>query len=217
MRYLAMLVAFEAVLAMILFGSAGRVDLPWFWALIGSHTLVMGVGFLAMGEELRRARTRRREGGVDRIFRSLMLLLILVHLAVAGLDAGRFGWSPALPPAVHAVGLAIYIAGLTLSMWAVCVNRFFEPTVRIQADRGQYPVTGGPYHFVRHPGYAGMVLAVFAECLVFGSLWAALPAALFAATVAARTAMEDRMLRERLNGYAQYASAVRFRLMPCVW
>lgn len=217
MRYVAMLVAFEVILAGTLFGSAGRIDLPWFWALIGAHALVMGVGFLAMGEELRRARTRRRGGGVDRVFRTLMLVLIVVHLVVAGLDAGRFDWSPALSPGVHAVGLVLYFAGLVLSMWAVCVNRFFEPTVRIQADRGQYPVTGGPYGFVRHPGYAGMVVAVFAECLVFGSLWAAVPAALFAATVAARTAMEDRMLRERLNGYAQYAAAVRFRLVPRVW
>src|SRR4051812_46806872 len=151
-RYFMMLVAFEAVLASILFGSAGRIDLPWFWALISVHTLVMGAGFLAMGEELRRARTRRREGGVDRVFRSLMLVLLVIHLVVAGLDAGRLGWSPALSPGVHAAGLAVYLAGLALSMWAVCVNRFFEPTVRIQADRGQYPITNGPYHFVRHPG-----------------------------------------------------------------
>jgi protein-S-isoprenylcysteine O-methyltransferase Ste14 len=97
------------------------------------------------------------------------------------------------------------------------VNRFFEPTVRVQSDRGQYPVTGGPYHFVRHPGYAGMLLAVFAECFVFGSLWAAVPALAFTAALAARTAMEDRMLRERLAGYAAYAGAVRYRLVPCVW
>jgi protein-S-isoprenylcysteine O-methyltransferase Ste14 len=217
MRYVAYLSVFEVSLAVILFGSAGRFDLPWFWALIGCHTIVMGVGLLAMGEELRRIRARRRGGGVDRIFRSLILLFVLAHLMVAGLDVGRFGGSPALPVGVHAAGLVAYLVGLAMSMWAVSVNRFFEPTVRLQADRGQYPVTAGPYRLVRHPGYAGMLLAVFAECAVFGSLWAAAPALAFAATLAARTAMEDRMLRERLGGYAAYAGAVRYRLVPCVW
>lgn len=217
MRYVLFLTLFELTLASILFGSAGRLDLPWFWALLACHALLMTGGLVMMGEELRRVRTARRGGGVDRIFRSLILAFMVVHLVVAGLDAGRFGWSPALPTAVHAAGLLVYVLGVAMSVWAMSVNRFFEPTVRLQTDRNQHPVTAGPYRLVRHPGYAGMLLAVFAECAVFGSLWAALPAIAFAATLAARTAMEDRMLRERLTGYAQYAGAVRFRLMPCVW
>jgi protein-S-isoprenylcysteine O-methyltransferase Ste14 len=217
MRYVAFLAAFEIALAVILFGSAGRMDLPWFWALIACHSVVMSIGLLAMGAELRRERVKPRGGGVDRVFRSLILAFILIHLVVAGLDAGRFGWSPGLPSGVRGAALGVYVAGLAMSIWAMSVNRFFEPTVRVQSDRGQYPVTGGPYHFVRHPGYAGMLLAVFAECFVFGSLWAAVPALAFTAALAARTAMEDRMLRERLAGYAAYAGAVRYRLVPCVW
>src|SRR3954471_9052257 len=108
MRYVAILVVFEVVLGLILFGSAGRIDLPWFWALIGCHAVVFGIGLLAMGEELRRERTRRRGGGVDRVFRTLMLAFVLVHLVVAGLDAGRFRWSPALPAIVHATGFVLY-------------------------------------------------------------------------------------------------------------
>jgi len=217
MRYVLFLILFEATLVAILFGSAGRLDLLWFWALLGCHAVLMSAGLVTIGEELRRVRSARRGGGVDRIFRSLILAFMVVHLVVAGLDAGRFGWTPALPTAVHAAGLGLYVLGVLTSVWAMSVNRFFEPTVRLQTDRDQHPVTAGPYRLVRHPGYAGMLLAVFAECAVFGSLWAALPALAFAATLAARTAMEDRMLRERLNGYAEYASAVRFRLMPCVW
>jgi protein-S-isoprenylcysteine O-methyltransferase Ste14 len=62
-----------------------------------------------------------------------------------------------------------------------------------------------------------MLLAGFAECLVFGSLWAAVPALAFAVVLAARTAMEDGLLRDRLRGYVDYAAAVRYRLLPCVW
>ncbi|MDB5322143.1 MAG: Isoprenylcysteine carboxyl methyltransferase [Phycisphaerales bacterium] len=217
MRYVAFLLVFEAVIAALLFGAAGRVDLPWTWALLACHATVMGLGLIAMGPELRRERMRRRGGGIDRVFRSLILVFVLIHLVVAGLDAGRFGWSPAFPAGVRGAGLVVYVVGIAVSMWAMSVNRFFEPTVRIQADRGHYAVTDGPYQFVRHPGYAGMLLAVFAECAVLGSLWSALPAVAFAAVLAARTRMEDRMLRAQLGGYAEYAGAVRYRLVPCVW
>ena len=97
------------------------------------------------------------------------------------------------------------------------VNRFFAPAVRIQSERGHETVTTGPYRFVRHPGYAGMLLAVVAESFVFGSLWALVPAAALAGVVAWRTAREDRMLRAQLAGYADYASRVRYRLVPAVW
>jgi protein-S-isoprenylcysteine O-methyltransferase Ste14 len=217
MRYVLALAVFELVLGFVLFGSAGRVDLPWFWALLACHAVILAAGFAALDPDLRRERMGPRGGGIDRVFRSLMLAFVLIHLAVAGLDVGRFGWSPGLPAAAHAAALAVYAGGLLLSMRAMAVNRFFVPAVQIQAERGQYPVTAGPYRFVRHPGYAGLLLAVFAECVVFGSLWSAVPALAFAATLAARTAMEDRMLRERLRGYAEYARSVRYRLVPCVW
>jgi protein-S-isoprenylcysteine O-methyltransferase Ste14 len=217
MRYVVLLIVLESALAAILFGAAGRVDLPWTWALLGCHAVVMAVGLASMDPDLRRERARRRGGGVDRVFRTLLAAFILIHLIVAGLDAGRFAWSPALPAAARAVALAVYVAGLAVSMRAVVVNRFFAPAVRIQSERGQVPVTVGPYRVVRHPGYAGMLLALFAECVVFGSLWAAVPAAAAAVTLAARTAMEDRMLREKLHGYAEYAASVRYRLVPCVW
>ena len=97
------------------------------------------------------------------------------------------------------------------------VNRFFAPAVRIQSERGHETVTTGPYRFVRHPGYAGMLLAVVAESFVFGSLWALAPAAALAAVVTWRTAREDRMLRAQLHGYAEYAARVRYRLVPAVW
>ena len=34
-------------------------------------------------------------------------------------------------------------------------NRFFGPVVRIQTDRGHQVADGGPYRWVRHPGYVG--------------------------------------------------------------
>ena len=96
-------------------------------------------------------------------------------------------------------------------------NRFFSAVVRIQTDRGQTVVTSGPYRLVRHPGYAGGMLAWLAAPLALDSLWALLPAALTALALVIRTILEDRMLHAGLPGYAEYAQRTRARLLPGVW
>ena len=104
-----------------------------------------------------------------------------------------------------------------LAHWAMLANPFFEKTVRIQEERGHHVATGGPYRFVRHPGYVAFILMGFALPLGVGSAWALVPAGLNAALIVARTALEDRTLRRELPGYAEYAQRTRYRLLPGVW
>ena len=216
MRYALFIFLFESALAALLFGVAGRTDLPWVWALLAVHAVFLVILGLSMDPGLRAERFRRREGGPDRRLRGLLGVFLIAHLVVAALDL-RFGWSPQFPAAAHAVGLLIYTAGMAVIVRAMTVNRFFAPTVRIQPERGHETITAGPYRFLRHPGYAGMLLAVVAECFVVGSLWALIPTGAFAAVLAWRTAREDRLLRAQLTGYDAYARGVRYRLLPAVW
>ena len=60
------------------------------------------------------------------------------------------------------------------------VNKFFEPLVRIQTDRGHKVIDTGPYAIVRHPGYAFGFLFFLGMPLALGSLWALIPAILCA-------------------------------------
>jgi protein-S-isoprenylcysteine O-methyltransferase Ste14 len=99
----------------------------------------------------------------------------------------------------------------------MATNAYFSARVRIQADRGHQVVTSGPYGVVRHPGYAGTILAALALPVMLGSGWALIPAALLVIAVAARTVLEDRTLVAELGGYSAYAQQVRFRLVPGVW
>jgi protein-S-isoprenylcysteine O-methyltransferase Ste14 len=206
-----------AVLAAALFGSAGRWDLPFFWGWLGLWAVFLPVAALLMDPGLRQERRRPGPGGKDRWFRRLLLPPAVALLVVAGLDAGRFGWSGSFSPWVQAAGLAACGAALALPFWAMMTNRFFSPVVRIQEERGHHVITGGPYRFVRHPGYAGLIAFNLACAVALGSWWVLLPAAVYAGMVVRRTALEDRFLHAELKGYADYAARVRYRLLPGVW
>lgn len=205
------------VFAALLFGSAGRLDLPWFWA----YMVVIGgvvIALTAINDPgLARERTRPGPGGIDRSLRAIVAPLVLVHYIVAGLDVGRFHWSPRLPDVLQAAGLAGIAAGLILIVWAIATNTFFSPVVRIQEERGHRVITTGPYAYVRHPGYLGMVLASLASGPALGSLWSMLPAAGYSLMVLRRVRLEDRFLQENLAGYSDYARTVRYRVIPGVW
>jgi len=135
---------------------------------------------------------------------------------VAGLDAGRFGWS-VMPIAVQVAGYIALLFAMAVTYWAMAVNPFLSTIVRIQDDRGQYAVTSGPYRYVRHPMYAMILLMYPGIALLLGSWWALIPAAVIAIVFVIRTALEDQTLQAELPGYAEYAQRTRYRLVPGVW
>jgi protein-S-isoprenylcysteine O-methyltransferase Ste14 len=152
----------------------------------------------------------------DKTLAPLVALGAGLILVVAGLDA-RFGWTAPLSLAIKLVALVVILAGYALGSYAIIVNRFFSGVVRIQKERGHQVVSSGPYAWVRHPGYAGGLLTYLATPLFLNSSWAFLPAALVTLVLALRTSLEDRTLQAELPGYKEYASRVRYRLLPGVW
>ena len=164
------------------------------------------------------ARVNRHEGtkGWDRWLLGILIPAIVSILPVAALDDGRFHWLP-VPWWVCGIGYVLLIAGLAGMTWAESVNKFFEPTVRIQTDRGHKVIDAGPYARVRHPGYVSACILFVGMSLSLGSLWALIPGILSCLLLVMRTIMEDRTLRKELAGYEEYALRVRYRLVPGVW
>jgi protein-S-isoprenylcysteine O-methyltransferase Ste14 len=104
-----------------------------------------------------------------------------------------------------------------LGSYALIENRFFSGMVRIQSDRGHQVVSGGPYRWIRHPGYAGGLLTYLATPFLLDSSWAVIPAVLTAIVLLVRTRLEDTTLSNELPGYSDYARRVRFRILPGIW
>lgn len=212
-----------AVMMAVFYASAGRTDIPRSWLLFGV-TFVHFVGStLALArydpELLVQRLTVRREGSKawdEVLMRAGNLTGMLLVPAVAGLDVGRYRWS-SLGVYYALLGLVLMVASSILINWAMIENPHFEPTVRIQEDRGHRVVSSGPYGFVRHPGYLSGILWMSAIPLIVGSLYAFVPVALYGALMVLRTHLEDRTLHEELAGYPEYAERVRYRLLPGIW
>ncbi len=152
----------------------------------------------------------------DKILAPVAVLGGVLLPIVAGIDA-RFTWPPRFGGTVRAVSLVAFLAGYVLSSYALVTNRFFSGVVRIQHDRGHHVVTGGPYRWVRHPGYAGALLAYVATPFFLGSWWACVLALCLAVVLVVRTHLEDTTLLSELPGYRDYAGKVRARLVPGLW
>ncbi len=217
-------IAVMSLLPAALFVAAGRLNWTMAWIYVGATvlgTLVSRLAVIRTNPDLiaERAQSLEREdvkGWDKKLIFFLVLLTPLVTLIVSGLD-DRFGWPPRISLSLQLVALTIVVLGYVVSAWAMAVNRFFSAVVRIQKDRGQTVVTDGPYRFVRHPAYASAIITQLVTPIMLGSLWALIPAGLAGCLYVVRTALEDRALQDELDGYRDYASQVRYRLLPGVW
>ena len=209
------------IVAVVLFVSSGRLGWVWAWVYVGVGAAILVINALVIlptTPELaaERSRVAGNTKGWDRVAVVLIFISGAGIFLVAGLDE-RFGWSPGLALAIHVAALVVTILAQAVFTWAMASNRFFAKTVRIQEERAHAVASGGPYRFVRHPGYAANIVTMFAVSLLLGSLWALIPAALSALAFIVRTALEDRTLQRELDGYADYARRVRCRLVPGIW
>jgi protein-S-isoprenylcysteine O-methyltransferase Ste14 len=209
------------VMDLLLFVPAGRLDWPAAWILsllYGVFLLAYAVWGTLKAPDLLKERSQVAENvkGWDKVIMAVYTVLLLATLVLAGLDVGRAEWSQ-MPVALQVLGLAGLFPAGGIVFWTVVTNAYLGRMVRIQEDRGHQVVTGGPYRYVRHPMYLGIILLFPGMALFLGSWWALVPAILIAMLMVIRAALEDRTLRAELLGYAEYAQRVRYRLLPGVW
>jgi protein-S-isoprenylcysteine O-methyltransferase Ste14 len=208
---------FFVLATVALFASAGTIALPTYWVYLGIFAAVFVASFLMLDSDL--ARERMRPGGQSApLGLKLFSAVLFAHWIIAGLDHGRFHWSDNVPAWLQWLALALLAAAYALCLWAMRVNRFFSSVIRIQSDRGHVLITGGPYAFVRHPGYLAGVVIISASGMALDSwLATALLVGLSFPFLMYRAVTEDRILMAQLPGYSGYAARVRWRIIPGVW
>ena len=202
----------------IMFLSAWTIKWAWAWVLISANIVILLINVFVLPAEVIEERGRKKENVKtwDRILTGISIVPYVGLYVVAGLDY-RFQWSAGLDACVHIISLFCYVLGSMFSTWAMVSNRFFSTMVRLQTDRGHQVATGGPYRFVRHPGYVGFIITTVAVPLILGSLYGLIVSALSVIILIIRTAMEDKTLKSELEGYLEYSKRVKYRLIPFIW
>ena len=210
------------ILLGLLFIPAGRLD--W-WAAWGFIIVYISTVFIAVavlqkkdpGLIRERRQTQENIKSWDKVITTLFgMVLIPLILVISGLDQ-RFSWTNSFPLLLQILAAGIGALGFLLVFWGMAANTYFSSYVRIQDDRGHTTISAGPYRYVRHPGYLGMIVSALMIPLVLASWWALIPAGLGAGLVILRTALEDKTLQEELEGYKEFTQKTRYRLIPGIW
>jgi protein-S-isoprenylcysteine O-methyltransferase Ste14 len=206
---------------LILFISAGRIDYwqGWLYGSINIISTVINSLALYKDKELAEERSKYRAGtkSWDKLILGLLSLNLIIIYIVAGLDSGRYYWSPQLHWSIYVLGIVFILGAEVIFLTAQIQNKFFSSAMRIQTDRGHAVCESGLYKVIRHPGYFGMIISVAGIPLILGSLWCIIPASLSIILILVRTYLEDKTLTNELNGYREYTYKTHYKLIPHIW
>jgi protein-S-isoprenylcysteine O-methyltransferase Ste14 len=210
-----------SILVAVLFIPAGSLRWPEAWLFLGfyfSWSIPLVLWLQKHNPELLQERMKgpiqRDQKTWDKIFVAATMPSGIAFLVMLGFDAVRYGWSN--PPLyLKVIGFATLIPCGRLLSKVMRANSYLSKSVRIQD--GHQVISTGPYAVVRHPMYVAVFAMLLAVPLALGALYALIPAAVTAALMVLRTALEDRTLQRELPGYREYSERVRYRLVPGVW
>ena len=221
---------FVIAMGALLFASAGTLHWSGAWVYLATSAIlgpVFGLwlartdpGLLA---ERMRLTAREEQPAADKKFMLVLVAVVVIWLVAMGIEQRGRGLNLALnlalafPLLLQVLGLAMYLLSMLSIMWVFRENSFAAPVVKVQTERHHHVVSTGPYAFVRHPMYSGIILFFVGVPLLLGSTWGLMFAPLFLLLFAIRIRIEERALTAGLPGYADYAARVRYRLLPGIW
>jgi protein-S-isoprenylcysteine O-methyltransferase Ste14 len=169
----------------------------------------------ALFAERMRLTARDEQPAADKLFVPALSIAFLGWFVLIGIDHRLHGSE--FSSSLQISGLAMQLVSAVFIMWVMRVNSFAAPLVKVQSERGHHVIDSGPYAWVRHPMYTGAIVFFIGIPLLLGSLWGLIASPLLAFMFAIRITIEERMLKAGLDGYADYTSRVRYRLLPGIW
>jgi protein-S-isoprenylcysteine O-methyltransferase Ste14 len=214
------LARFQALLALMIFLPAGTIDFwrGWvIWAMIFAGNVGITSYLLKYDRALFERRMKVGPSAEREPTQKLVVILIMVGscatVILSALDH-RFAWS-IVPSGFVIVGDALLALGYAIIFLVLRENSFASSTIEVVS--GQKIIATGPYAVVRHPMYAGAILAFIGIPIALSSWWSLLATGFAIGAVAWRLLEEERFLLRELPGYAAYAERIRWRLLPGAW
>ena len=205
------------LVGVLLFLPAWTLRYPGAWlfiALLFIPMLFMGIFLFLKAPKLLEKRLNNKEKEkTQRGAIALSGLLFPIGFVLSALDF-RFAWS-SVPPWLVILASVLFLIGYGMYAEVMRENAYLSRTVEVQ--KNQTVISTGLYGFVRHPMYLATLLMFLPLPLILGSFWGLIPFAFYPVVIIIRILNEEKVLTAGLEGYAEYKTKVRYRLIWLVW
>jgi protein-S-isoprenylcysteine O-methyltransferase Ste14 len=196
-----------ALLSILLFSAAGTTKIVSLRAYLVTYSTVLLIAMLAVDPRL--AHERAHPGpdtGPFYLQLGPRLFFLLTVTSAAFFVGPRYICTVSAP--IRWFALVTFTLASFVQTWAMTVNPFFSPSIRVQRELAHILIERGPYRWMRHPGYFAMCLSVPASAVAIGSWLALIPATAFVTLIYRRAKFEDQLLKTNLPGYTRYVAKV---------
>ena len=214
--------AIKLILGIVLVGAllflpAWTMNYPYAWlfiCLLFIPMLIMGIVLFIKAPKLLEKRLKNKEKqNTQKGVTILLGVMFLVGFVLSAIDF-RFGWS-SVPLWLVIVASVVFELGYLMYAEVMRENMYLSRTVEVQEN--QKVVSTGLYGIVRHPMYLATLFMFLPLPLILGSFWGLIPFSFYIVAIVIRIINEEKVLTKELDGYKEYKSKVKYRLIPFIW
>jgi protein-S-isoprenylcysteine O-methyltransferase Ste14 len=205
------------IMALLLFLPAGTLGYWNGWLLMGILFVPMFVaGIILMIKNpslLEKRLNAKEEQKEQKAVLALSGIMFLAAFIAAGLNF-RFGWI-VLPTWAAITAAVIFLAAYVMYAEVLRENTYLSRTVEVQEN--QKVIDTGLYGVVRHPMYSATLFLFLSMGIVLGSPVSFIILLFYIPIIVMRIKNEEKVLEEGLEGYKEYKSRVKYRIIPFIW
>jgi len=205
------------LIGVLLFVPAGSLAYWQGWLLMGILFIPMIIaGFVMMAkcpELLKKRLNAKEEQAEQKMVVVCSGLMFIGAFVAAGLNY-RFQWIP-LPPVVSYIFAVVFLLGYILYAEVLKENAYLSRTVEVQEN--QKVIDTGLYGVVRHPMYMSTFILFLSMPLVLGSVISFAIMLVYIPIISKRIRNEEQVLESGLEGYAEYKTRVKNKVIPFIW
>lgn len=206
-----------AIFGALLFIPAGTLRYPAGWLLIGilfAPMFIAGIVLMVKNPGLLKKRLDAKEDEAEQKTVLALSALMFVSAFVAAGLCFRFNRF-LLPWWASVAGAAVFLLAYVTYAEVLRENTYLSRTVGVAED--QKVIDTGLYGVVRHPMYTATLILFPSMGIVLGSPVSFLILLLYIPIIVKRILNEEKVLTEGLEGYAEYKTRVKYRLVPFIW
>lgn len=205
------------LIGLLLFLPAFTFNYPGAWlfmAILFVPMIILGIVLFVKAPKLleKRLNNKEKEKTQQGVI-AFSGLIFPVGFILSALDF-RFDWST-VPMWLTILAGALFLIGYVMYAEVMRENAYLSRVVEVQ--EGQKVVSSGLYGVVRHPMYLATLFMFLPLPLILQSFWGLIPFGMYPIIIIVRILNEEKVLSAQLDGYVEYKTKVKYRLIPLVW